>query len=132
MALVAVIPFRQLANRGAHRRMFARCPGCLETPVDRFFETPWSSAWRPPVGSDIVSRMITRQAVHALIDDLDERELELVARAVDEIRQEEFELSEADEQELARRETDCDNGDRVELRELLTTLRGVDETYPHR
>ena len=65
----------------------------------------------------------TRCAVHAIVDDLDESELELARRILEEIRDDAFELTEAEERELRKREQACARGETVEARAFLSALR---------
>lgn len=67
--------------------------------------------------------MATRETVHALVDELEDSELEYARLALQEIRDECFTVTDEEEQELAAREAECDRGDRVDAREFLAGLR---------
>lgn len=76
--------------------------------------------------------MITRADIHALIDDLDERELELAKLALEEIRGEAFDVTDAEERELLEREGECERGDKVNARAFLAELRREGRSDSHR
>ena len=69
--------------------------------------------------------MNARQHLHALVDDLDEDDLDLARAALREISEEVFDLSEADVAALRERETECDRGEVVDANTFLRQLRGA-------
>ena len=75
------------------------------------------------------SRVNTRDALHALVDALDDKKLDLARQALREIRDEVFDLTDAEERELCKREAECDRGEMVNAREFLSELRL--EGHPH-
>jgi len=66
-----------------------------------------------------------RQHLHALVDDLDEDDLDLARAALREISEEVFDLSEDDVAALRERETECDRGEVVDANTFLRQLRGA-------
>jgi len=66
-----------------------------------------------------------RQHLHALVDDLDEDDLDLARAALREISEEVFDLSEDDAAALRERETECDRGEVVDANTFLRQLRGA-------
>ncbi len=68
--------------------------------------------------------MSTRDAVHAVVDDLDEAKLELAKQALEEIRDEAFDLTVEEARELGEREAECDRGETVDARGFLAELQG--------
>ncbi|RZO65656.1 MAG: hypothetical protein EVA89_01740 [Sandaracinaceae bacterium] len=69
--------------------------------------------------------MNARQHLHALVDDLDEDDLDLARAALREISEEVFDLSEDDAAALRERETECDRGEVVDANTFLRQLRGA-------
>ncbi|HBQ14005.1 MAG: hypothetical protein RLP09_43325 [Sandaracinaceae bacterium] len=69
--------------------------------------------------------MNARQHLHALVDDLDEDDLDLARAALREISEEVFDLSEDDVAALRERETECDRGEVVDANTFLRQLRGA-------
>ncbi|GAB5542755.1 MAG: hypothetical protein RLO52_37485 [Sandaracinaceae bacterium] len=69
--------------------------------------------------------MNARQHLHALVDDLDEDDLDLARAALREFSEEVFDLSEDDVAALRERETECDRGEVVDANTFLRQLRGA-------
>ena len=67
--------------------------------------------------------MTTRAAIHALVDELDDTQLERARIALLQLR-DDFELTDDDERELQDREAACDRGEKVDARGFLNGLRG--------
>jgi hypothetical protein len=65
-----------------------------------------------------------REAVHAVVDELDEAKLELAKQALEEIRGDAFDLTAEEERELLEREAECDRGETVDARAFLAELQG--------
>jgi hypothetical protein len=82
------------------------------------------AAWRRRLNHDTLEFTTTRQAIHVLIDELDDDDLELAKQALEEIRDEGFELDDAEKRELSDREAECARGDKRDVRELLDEMRG--------
>lgn len=68
--------------------------------------------------------MSTRDALHAVVDDLDDAKLELAKQALEEIRDDTFELTPEEERELLDREAECDAGPTIDARAFLADLQG--------
>ena len=67
--------------------------------------------------------MSTREALHALVDALDDMKLDLARQALQEIRDDVFDLTDAEERELFEREAECERGEIVNARAFLSELR---------
>lgn len=74
-----------------------------------------------PVGYDRV--MTTRTAIHALVDQLEDDELEAARDALEELRSDDVVISDDDRDELSRRAAECSAGDVVNARAFLAALR---------
>jgi hypothetical protein len=67
--------------------------------------------------------MTTRNAIHALVDELDEDELEAAKDALEELHADDVVIADDDRDELIRRAADCSAGDVVNARAFLAALR---------
>lgn len=67
--------------------------------------------------------MTTRSAVHALVDELADEELELAKVALEEIHEGGVEIDAEDLDELKRRQAECAAGDLLDARAFLAALR---------
>ncbi len=67
--------------------------------------------------------MTTRQAIHTLIEQLEEGKLELARQALEEIRDDGFDLTDEEERALLEREAECARGDKLNVRDFLAELR---------
>lgn len=65
----------------------------------------------------------TRDAIHALVDDLDESELDRAREALEQLRA--VQLSEEDLRELMARDAACERGEGIDFDLFLAKLRGA-------
>ncbi len=72
--------------------------------------------------------MTTRDALHALVEDLEETEWDLAKQALQEIRGDAFDLTETEERELLEREAECDRGEKIGARDFFAELRREERT----
>jgi hypothetical protein len=70
----------------------------------------------------IMPFVTTRDAIHTLVDDLDDTDLERAKHALEELVR--VELSDAELKELLERSAACRRGEGVDAREFLAQLRG--------
>ena len=70
----------------------------------------------------------TRQAIYAVIDNLDDSRLELALQVLQDIQGGPFDLSEDEENELRAREHECERGERVDARSFLSELQREGES----
>ena len=64
--------------------------------------------------------MATRASIHALVEELEDADLDAAQVALVEIKS--FLVTDEDRQELLQRQTECDRGEVVDARDLLQTL----------
>jgi hypothetical protein len=67
--------------------------------------------------------MTTRNTIHALVDELDEDELEAAKDALEELHADDVVIADDDRDELIRRAADCSAGDVLNARAFLAALR---------
>ncbi len=66
--------------------------------------------------------MGTRDAIHALVDDIAEADLPRARRALEDVLA--FDVTEEEREELLQREAECDRGEVIGAGALLEQLRG--------
>lgn len=69
--------------------------------------------------------MTTRSSLHAVVDELEEDELDEALQLLEQVRDRTFDLTPEEREELARREAECDSGQVVHARDFLIALRGA-------